>query len=358
MNHHAPRTHPATRHARTPWAALLVLCGVASLSIAQDRANTVEEAESVLPRVDRTERVITPTRTRVAQPVRPGLTAGADWAEAAGLRPAGLPEGTFLIEREGRIIDAPAGRKVFVPTGDRVAGEGPVLILPTASLERLELAATGRGDEPAVRVSGEIFVYHGRSYLLMSSYLMGHAEIQPAAEPVADPDADPAAEAGAEPASETGDESEPEVPASLRDDPDVRGLLDELEAAAAPGRSDASGEPDAEPAAGAGRTAPPTAGVNLVPDGTPIIRRRGRIVRTGDGAWAFVFDNDLDDPVSGQAMIVMPCLLLQRMERQALVDADAFQLVVSGRIHTHAGQAYVLPTMMLQVPVTGVVPMQ
>jgi hypothetical protein len=99
-------------------------------------------------------------------------------------------------------------------------------------------------------------------------------------------------------------------------------------------------------------------GVPPVPDGTPVVRRRGRLVRTGEGAWAFVFDNDPDDPLGAESMVVMPCLLLQRMERQALSDGDAHQLTVSGRIHTHQGQAYLLPTMMLRVPVTGVVPMQ
>jgi hypothetical protein len=325
--------------------------GAAVAQEAEPAAPTrIEEAERVLPRVNRDAPVVTPTRTRVAQPVRPGLTGGEDWGEGIDLRPAGLPEGTFLIERPGRIVQGPGGRRIFVPTGtDRRAGEGPMLILPSATLERLELALTDAGAEPGVRVSGETFVYHGRSHLLLTSALMGEGD--PAAEAPAEPTADAPTGDDAEPAAETG--SEPGEPASVLDDPDVRGLLEELEAA----RPTTTPDPRAQP--GAPSPAEPVAGgVPPVPDGTPVVRRRGRLVRTGEGAWAFVFDNDPDDPLGAESMVVMPCLLLQRMERQAQSDGDAHQLTVSGRIHTHQGQAYLLPTMMLRVPVTGVVPMQ
>ncbi|MCC5823589.1 MAG: hypothetical protein LAT64_10370 [Phycisphaerales bacterium] len=335
------RPAPPTSHRRpllviAPAGLALLLSLHAGAAQPEDRSTRMDEAERVLPRVSRTERVVVPTRSRVAQPVRPGLTGGADWAEAAGLRAAGLPEGTFLIERPGHLIDAPGGRQVFVPTAeDRVAGEGPMLILPSASLERLMLALTGRGEQPAVRVSGEVFVYHGRSHLLMSSALIGHAEPEPDEAP-----------APAEPREGADD-----TPESLLDDPDVRRLLEELEAAR-PGRQD---DRRSDPVLDARESTPSVA---PAPDGTPVLRRRGRLVRTGEGAWAFVFDNDLDDPISGEAMIVMPCRLLERMERRALVEADAFQLQVSGRVHTFKGEAYLLPTMMLEVPVSGIVPMQ
>jgi len=308
-----------------------------------DRSTRVEEAERVLPRVNREERVVTPTRARVAQPVRPGLTGGEEWGEGIALRPSSLPEGTFLIERPGRLIEAPGGRRVFVPgAADRVAGEGPMLVLPSATLERLELALTGAGAEPSVRVSGTVFVYHGRPHLLVSSYLLGKAASAPPT----------AADATNETASPEG----AGVPESSLDDPDVRGLLEELEAARPAGGADPRG--GAGGSGGAGMDEAVAGGVPPVPDGTPVVRRRGRLVRTGEGAWAFVFDNDTDDRLGSESMVVMPCLLLQRMERQALTDGDAHELIVSGRIHTHRGQAYLLPTMMLRVPGTGVTPMQ
>lgn len=342
--------------ARTAWrrgrsrTGLMVACagllaGMGSSAIGQEtdggeRAGRMAEAEKVLPRVDREDRVVMPTRSRVAEPVRPGLTGGEDWADAVGLRAAGLPEGSFLIERPGRLVSGPGGRVIFVPTGeDRVAGERPMLVLPNAALERLEVAVTGRGDEPGVRLSGEVFVYNGRSHLLMSSAFLGEAVTEP--EPVA---GQASGDAGA---------AEPDAePASLRDDPDVKGLLEELEAERP--SDDARVEP-VRPARDAGVT---TAGTAPVPDGTPIVRRRGRMVRTGEGAWAFVFDNDLDDALAAASMVVLPCRLLERIERRAMIDGDAYQLVVSGRVHTYEGQAYLLPTMVLSVPANGLVPMQ
>lgn len=40
------------------------------------------------------------------------------------------------------------------------------------------------------------------------------------------------------------------------------------------------------------------------------------------------------------------------------IETNAFELVLSGRVHAHRGKAYLLPTMMLRVPVTGEVPMR
>lgn len=49
----------------------------------------------------------------------------------------------------------------------------------------------------------------------------------------------------------------------------------------------------------------------------------------------------------------MICLRGQRMDRPAIIDGNAFELVLSRRVFTHQGQAS-----MLRVPVTGVVPMR
>jgi|GEM_PF-3664265 len=49
----------------------------------------------------------------------------------------------------------------------------------------------------------------------------------------------------------------------------------------------------------------------------------------------------------------MICLRGQRMELPAIIDGNAFELVLSGRVFTHRGQAS-----MLRGPVTGVLPMR
>lgn len=321
-------------------AALWVLLA-AGAAMAQPGGSDrpLDDAERVLPRVMREERVVMPTRERAADPVAPGLTGGKDWTDP-GDAPAKLPEGTFVIERPGRVIPAPGGRKVFVPDLDaREPGEGPMLLLPSGTLERLEVTL---GDAMGpVRISGEVFVYRGRRHLLATSFLMGGAP-EPAAEPVA-PAPPPADPEGAGP--DGGDDG----PASLLDDPDVRGLLDEL-AEEAPTR------PTERPGSAGGASDDAGIGLAPAPDGTPIVRRRGRLVRSGDGAWMFVFDNDMDDRLAARSLVVLPCLLLERIEREAQTRGDSAEMVLSGRVHTHRGVGYLMPTMMLRVQPRDIVP--
>lgn len=323
-------------------AGRLVLIGVlAGGVVAQDRGGRLDEAERILPRVARAERVVLPTRAAAVQPVNPGLTRGEDWSGATGVRAAALPEGSFLIERAGRVIEGPHGRRVFVPTGEaQSGGEGPMLLLPCAALERLEMTLSD-GDIP-VRVSGEVFVYRNRRHLLVSSFLAGAGEPEPAAEEPVEPE-----DAGEAPVETPAEE--PEDPASLMDDPDVRGLLEELESEPAAGAGQERSE-----SAQAQREADGGAGVPLLPDGTPVVRRRGRLSRMTDGAWAFVFDNDEADAMSSNALGVLPCLLLQRIEREAFAKGEGNEVILSGRVYAYGGQSYLLPTMVVRVRGSGI----
>lgn len=327
----------APAHPRsTRVAVLLLLCGLAGSSEAQSVADRLEEADRILPDVVRAERVVMPTRQQATQPISPGLTGGSPW-DNAGVSVARLPEGTFLIERPGRLVPAPGGRSIFIPDNeDRLPGEGPMLALPNAALDRLEI--TLNGSAPALRVSGEVFVYQDRRYLMITSFQIG-PEAAPNAEP-AEPDPGQSSDEGVEPTIE-----------SLLDDPEVRGLLEELEAEAPPpARVDRDQQPTA-PVVATGQPAP-------APDGTPVFRRSGRMVRSGSGAWLFIFDNDTDDQLGAASMTLLPCRLLERIERDAQNRGDAAQVALSGRVYVHQGQAYLLPTMMTRVTTTGIVPMR
>lgn len=326
--------------------ALVVLvvlsAGLAGPASAQAVNERLEEADRVLPSVVREERVVMPTSEQAAEPVSPGLTGGNPWDDAAA-PPARLPEGTFLLERPGRLVPAPADRTVFVPDESaRMPGEGPMLILPNAALDRLEISTAG--ENPPVRVSGEVYVYNGRRYLLISSFEIGAvpAPVEPGDEP---------APKSAEEVPDGADD-EPTLE-SLMEQPDVRGLLEELETEApAPARIDRDAVTPASPeSASPGQTVP-------APDGTPVFRRRGRLVRAAGGAWLFVFDNDTDDRLAAASLTVLPCRLLERIEHEAETRGDSAEVILSGRVYVHRGQAYLLPTMMTRVDVTDIVPMR
>jgi len=327
-------------------AVLLIACGLAAPAFAQSVADRLEEADRVLPDVIRPERVVMPTREQAAEPVSPGLTGGTPW-DNAGAPPARLPEGTFLIERPGYLLPAPNERSVFVPDTDaRLPGEGPMLALPNAALDRLEITLDGAPQQ--IRVSGEVFVYRDRRYLMVTSFQIGPAPAEPEAEQETAPESEGDA-AGDTIATEPADDPTIE---SLLDDPEVRGLLAELESEAPPPTRVDREQTPTTPAITDGSQAA------TAPDGTPVFRRRGRLVRSGSGAWLFVFDNDTDDRLAAASMTVLPCRLLERVERDAQALGDAAQVSLSGRVYVHRGEAYLLPTMMTRVRVTDIVPMR
>lgn len=88
--------------------------------------------------------------------------------------------------------------------------------------------------------------------------------------------------------------------------------------------------------------APPT----LRREGEFIVNRRGRLVRTGDGAIPiFSFDADTDKAAE-TPVFIMPCRLLQNMEDLTARHGQDMVFVVSGQVFAYRGGNYLLPTMM------------
>jgi len=85
----------------------------------------------------------------------------------------------------------------------------------------------------------------------------------------------------------------------------------------------------------------------LLPEGTFIVTRRGRLIRSSDGAHVlFVFE--ADDQASPEApMILMPCRKLQDMEDYTEKHGDQTVFRLSGQVHTYRSANYLLPTMMV-----------
>lgn len=86
----------------------------------------------------------------------------------------------------------------------------------------------------------------------------------------------------------------------------------------------------------------------LLAEGTTILQRRGRIGRDAGGAWKFIFDADasgLADP----PMILMPCLLLERIERFTRRTDPGTPVLLSGQVYEYEGRNYLMPTR-FQIP--------
>lgn len=82
-------------------------------------------------------------------------------------------EGTLLVNRRARLIRVAADEGRFGAAFDNgVGGEkgrgGAMSILPCAALQQLESLAAYRGENVSFYISGRVFVYNGKNYLLPS----------------------------------------------------------------------------------------------------------------------------------------------------------------------------------------------
>lgn len=90
--------------------------------------------------------------------------------------------------------------------------------------------------------------------------------------------------------------------------------------------------------------APAATGGKLLREGSFLASRRGRMVRSSEGAWLFVFDADSSTKAE-PPMTMMPCLNLQAMEKLAERGGDALSYTVSGQVFVYKNRNYLLPTL-------------
>lgn len=96
----------------------------------------------------------------------------------------------------------------------------------------------------------------------------------------------------------------------------------------------------------------------LIPDGTVVTARRGRLVRAGRGGeLAFSVDSDPDSPGT-PPMTLLPCRLLESIEASAAQHGENMAFLVSGRVTVFQGRNYLLPTMYKTLRTSDVVPHQ
>jgi len=313
-----------------------------------------------LPRMGTDETPIEPTEPGVSKPHQTGLTEGQDWMKVVNntigtvSKPSALAEGSFILSRIGRLVPAPNDRLIFVPAIDqRLPGEGPVLLLPNATLQRLERIWANR----LVTVSGEILTYHGRSHLLISDFALGFAVSENISQiQLNDTPGEP------EQPEQTDDPVE-DTPPGLDEDPDVLDLLRELDAeSSAPSGADLQAPIDSRfsqmpQSSNQLQTAPPSLAPGLK-EGTLLVRRPARLDRATDGSWMAVFDNDDPSTPEGIELTMLPCSLLMTMEHQAIAFGDSARFVVSGRVYIHNDRGYLLPTFFQRLRTSDIKPWQ
>lgn len=366
----------------------------------------LEEAERLAPREPGEIEAFDPEQEDTTEAIRPGLTEGLDWlgtvdaawmeGDNAGL----LPERSFVNGVRGRVVHGPHGMLIFVPVRDVSAprelpeatdvgsetaaepaaesgGEDPadgvlaktapelsqpVLLLPCGELDRfaefvLDDAAEQNAAGTEALLTGQVFLYDGRNYVLPTLLQRAHPGLftgAATAEHSPSEDGADAADTGSQPTSAEGDASpSPQPDAELEDDPDVEALIADLER-----------EPPYSPTA---RRAPSaetdqrSAGRRRIPageDGEYHAAQRGRLERASDGTWSFVIDTDRPDPDAPVQYTLLPCRALYSIESLALRQGDSAAGVLSGRVYRFRDGLYMLPTLFQREHREGVDPLQ
>ena len=106
--------------------------------------------------------------------------------------------------------------------------------------------------------------------------------------------------------------------------------------------SSSAGTVSVGPASSVGTSVGP--GAKLLREGSFLASRRGRMVRSSEGSWLFVFDSD-SSAKAEPPMTMMPCLNLQAMEKLAERGGDALSYTVSGQVFVYKNRNYLLPTL-------------
>lgn len=229
-----------------------------------------------------------------------------DGGPEGGARPEGLlwPEGSTWIERSGRLE-----REGDWWRFDEDSARGlAVRLLPNAQLEVMVRTLRGQAENNRFKVSGEITLFEGQSYLIVRSSVR----------------ASPSAPERQAASPRTGKDASAESVLEK-----MQGLTP-TEAASVDGSSESA----ETPSEGAGSS------THLLLDGTPVIRRVGRVTRQG-GAWMFVSDSDHPDSADAP-MRLLPNQALDMMVKD-LQAGGASIYVLSGEATLFFGENYLLP---------------
>ena len=289
-------------------ACVLMSCAVITATFAhanQESDQSPPQDAPTKPIQDETAQGAAPS-TPAAQTTKPSTPAGPL-----------LREGSYLVEVRGT-IRLNEVTKWWQFTIDREDPKHPayeLALLPCQLMADMRRITEGMSRQQVVfEATGQVFVYRGRNFFLPT-----HA---PHVVGIAKPTAAP-------PPQQRPDEGS--------DTDSAEAILRNLQQAV--------GEVARNPAVGGGAA---TGDVELIPEGTQVVARRGRMSRGPRGTWWFTFDADVDGLVD-PPMVLLPCLLRERRERYAERSGERAAMLLSGRVYQYEDRNYILATM-FQIP--------
>lgn len=166
-----------------PLLALLTLClvsmGVVSTAAAQTTQPTTPpqgtqpSPEQLLNRMlqpaEAEGRVLQPSNIRAID-----KTSGSGAVAPAAPAVTVLREGTYLVDRTGRMVRGSDGQQVqFAFDADgKTLQDPPIIILPNLKLMAMETAAAGSSRDLHFRITGMVTEYRGRNYVLLDKVVV------------------------------------------------------------------------------------------------------------------------------------------------------------------------------------------
>jgi hypothetical protein len=247
-------------------------------------------------------------------------------------------EGSVLSRVEGDLAQDPDEKLwLFRPIQPEPGGlRREFALLPSPVLEDMLRTVRLAPTPVEFEMTGRVFIYGGRNFLL--------AELAP---PIARFDAASEEEA-LEPASDRAvdapsGEAKFVPPVGDADDAAVEELERRLEERI--GRAPVQPIPDNRPRGDepAARREPPVA------SGTRLVRRAGRLARDPQsGAWRFVPTQSTGR--GDGSLELMPCLMLERLERDAREGDASPEILLSGTVYGYEGRSYLLPSGFRRAP--------
>ena len=311
-----------------------------------------------------------PSTSSTTSPAAKPDSGGSDQDAMAVFRPILLREGSRLVEARGQLHrDADSGWwKLRVDsTGlSTTKTTFDMTLLPSTMLSEMQhVAESTPNQQVEFEVTGEVYVYRGRNFLLPvhAPKLVSHEATAPATAasvPTSTSAPTTTAPGGLTRGPIKPGDSAQDIMRNLEKSigPIAKNVAAEPSsnstAPSATASSNASGTSEsaardnpglAAPASLPAGTSGPSRAEKLLQEGTAIISRRGKLTRdsAGGGGWLFIFDSDttgLTDP----PVRLLPCLLLEQLEEYARHNGSTAPILISGQVYLYNSRNYLLPT--------------
>ena len=304
-------------------AAGFQVSGMDAADKAAEDQPTAEELLKALQRHRPANEVIPPASSaeNVGQPVQRML-----W-----------PEGSAVVNRAGWLTErGPWSRFVFDPSD----GEPPIRLLPNAGLEVMTRTAAGSGAPVKFVVSGEMTVFEDENYLLVRVVRRSAGADRQIVGPEGVKNETGFTEKRTTQPEQEDSDTAPVGNAFSGDAPveDVLAVLKQQE----------PGEDVLEPLESSGEDrldSYPAAARRLIPDGSPLVQRPGRLVHEGQW-WTFVFESDHPDHPE-PPMKLLPNKSVEMMLGASKRQAGELVFLVSGEATVFRGENFLLPRVVM-----------